>query len=98
MDLADAVCQVVGIEKAQELEHRAQTVVAPVIDRAPPKVPGISTREVWSFEITDASALPREYLMPDEQKIRRVVQALKENTAIAGVRVWPEKSIAAGSV
>lgn len=85
------------IEKAEELEQRAACVVAPVIQREPPKVTGVATREVWRFEIVDASQVPREYTMPDEKKIGAVVRALKGDTNIPGVRVWAEKSLAAGS-
>lgn len=83
-------------ERAAILAQRASSVVAPIVSRAPPKVPGVQTREVWKFAIEDAAKIPREYLAPDESKIRRVVEALKSDTAIAGVRVWSEKSIAAG--
>lgn len=85
------------VEKAEQLEQRAATVVAPVINREPPKVAGVNTREVWKFEITDAAAVPREYCSPDEKKIRGVVQALKGDAKIPGVRVWSEKSLAAGA-
>jgi hypothetical protein len=85
------------IERAEQLEQRAATVVAPVIQREAPKVTGLATREVWKFEIIDASALPREYLTVDEKKIGAVVRALKGDTNIPGVRVWAEKSLAAGA-
>lgn len=85
------------VAKAEILEQRAATVVAPIINRTPPKMAGVQTREVWKFEVTDPASVPREYLIVDESKIRRVVGALKGDTNIAGVRVWPEKSIAAAS-
>lgn len=83
--------------KADDLALRAATTVAPVIVRDPPKVAGVSTREVWKFEITDPAAIPREYLVVDEARIRKVVQALKGDAKIAGVRVYPERQIAAGA-
>lgn len=85
------------VEKAAELESQACAVVAPVINREPPKVSGITSREVWKFDVTDPSLVPREYLSVDETKIRKVVQALKGDTKIAGVRVYPERSLAAGA-
>jgi hypothetical protein len=85
------------VEKAAALQQRAATVVAPVIERTPPKVIGVSTREVWKFEVTDPAQVPREYLTVDESKIRRVVGALKGDTKIAGVRVWSEKALASGA-
>lgn len=82
--------------RAEVMEQRTAAVVAPVIHREPPKVTGVSAREVWKFEVTDATAVPREYMVPDETKIRKVVNALKGDTQIAGVKVWAEKSLAAG--
>lgn len=86
------------VEKAEQLEQRAATVVAPIVQREAPRVSGIVTKEVWKFEVTDPAAVPREYLSVDEKKIGGVVRSLKGDTNIAGVRVWSEKSIAAGAV
>jgi len=84
-------------DKAEQLEERAAAVVAPVINREPPKVTGVSTREVWKFEVTDPSLVPRQYLEVDESKIRRVVHALQGDAGIPGVRVWSERQLAAGA-
>jgi flagellar biosynthesis GTPase FlhF len=78
-----------GEEKAATLQAAAHSVVAPVIQREPPKIAGLTRREDWKFEVTDPSKVPREYLMVDEQKIGKVVKALKKETVIAGVRVYP---------
>lgn len=83
--------------KAEEAAQQASMVVAPIIQREAPKVSGISTREVWLFEVTDPTAVPREYLMVDESKIRKVVGALKSDTRIAGVRVYSDKRMASGT-
>lgn len=82
------------VERAAELELRAQTVVAPVITREPPKVAGLQMRDQWKFEITDASKINAPFLMPDEKKIRAQVAALKADAGAVigpGVRVWCEK-------
>jgi len=41
----------------------------------------------WTFEVVDASLIPREYLMVDMIKIGKVVKALKQDTKILGVKV-----------
>lgn len=64
---------------------------APVVVAAPPpvqKIAGISTRKDWDFEVTDITKLPVQYLLADEKKIRKVVQALGDQANIAGVRVF----------
>lgn len=86
-----------AVERVEQLADRAAAVVAPIIEREPPKVAGVATREVPKFEIMDASLIPREYLIVDESKIRKVVQALKMDAKIPGVRVWMERSLAAQS-
>ena len=53
---------------------------------------GISYREVWKFEITDVNLIPREYMLPDEAGIGKVVRAMKQLAVIPGIRVYSEKS------
>lgn len=84
-------------DKIETLQLREAMVVAPVIEREAPKVAGVSTRESWKFEITDPAVVPRQYLVIDEAKIRKVVQALKADAQIPGVRVWSERQLAAGA-
>lgn len=82
-------------EKAAELAERAQAVVAEVVTPAPTRAAGVATQQRWEFEVTDAKALPSEFTLPDEQKIRRVVQAMKADTNIPGVRVFSSTTLAA---
>lgn len=87
-------------DKVATLEMQAATVVAPVIHREAPKVAGVATREVWKYEITDASKINPQFLMPDEKKIGAQVRALRGDAAGLigpGVRVWSERQIAAGA-
>ena len=62
-------------------------IAAPVA--AVPKVEGAGAMvERWTFEIADPQAIPREYLTINEVAIGKVVQALKGQTNIAGVRAY----------
>ena len=54
-----------------------------------PKIKGVSFTEKWHFRIV--GELPREYLMPDTQKLQGVVDALKANTKIEGLEVYSEE-------
>ena len=92
-----AATEAKAASKVEAIETRAAAVVAPIISREPPKVAGVATREVWKFTVTDPALVPREYCVVDETKIRKVVAALKGDTTIPGVRIWCEKSIAAGT-
>lgn len=95
-EIADRAAAKGQTGKAEQFEERAAAVVAPVVQTEAPKVSGISIPKVWTFEITDEDLIPREYLVVDETRIRRVVTALKGDTKIPGVRVFEQKRIAAG--
>ncbi|MCC6196759.1 MAG: hypothetical protein IT518_20080 [Burkholderiales bacterium] len=86
--------------KAESFQQAAAMIVAPVVQAEQPKAIGVSTREVWKFEVVDPSKVSAQFQMPDEQKIRKTVVALKGDAAAVvgpGVRVWCEKIIAAGA-
>lgn len=57
------------------------------------KVEGVSFVDKWSYEIIDEDNLPREFMMPDEKGIKRVVTAMKGKTNIPGVRVFKEQDL-----
>lgn len=86
--------------KVEELQLREAMVVAPVIEREPPKVAGVSTRMVWKHRITDPSKINPAFLMPDEKKIAAQVKAMRGDAPSiigAGVEVWQERELAAGA-
>lgn len=87
-------------EKAEQIRQRADSVMAPVISRDPPKIKGVSTRDNWTFRIKDEEAVPREFCKPDEVKIRRYVKAMQKQAVgkIAGVEVYNDPIVAAGKV
>lgn len=72
-------------------------VVAPIVagpeKRIETELGKASFTEKWTFKIMDESLLPREFLMPNEVKIRAVVKALKADTKIAGIKVWDEGGV-----
>lgn len=89
---ADAV-----LDAAPEPEPEPVVETLPV---APPPAPpvqakGVATRRIWKHVTVDASLLPREFLMPDENKIKRQVSATQGDTKIPGVRVYSEAQVSA---
>ena len=79
-------------EKAEELQQKAQEVIAPVVAPKVSKVDGIVIKKLWTFEIIDAPLIPREYLMPDLTKIGAVVRATKNTLNIPGIRQFQKES------
>jgi tetratricopeptide (TPR) repeat protein len=92
----------IAAEQAGEKEEAAAILdekpqVAPIIvPKSVPKVSGVSTQELWDFEITNESLIPRQYLTPDIKAIGKVVDGLKSKTNIPGVRVFSTTIIKAG--
>lgn len=94
------------VEKAVELETRAASVVAPIINREPPKISGIGARENWRAECTDLKALvkavaegraPLSYLQANDKVLGAQARSLKSDFVCDGVRVWADKNLAAGA-
>lgn len=82
--------------KVETFEARAAQVVAPIAQQAAPKVAGISIAKVWTFEVTDAAKVPREWLDVNEKRIGKYVQAVKGAANIPGVRVFEVSRVSAG--
>lgn len=53
----------------------------------PQKLEGVYSRIDYDFEIIDESKIPREYLRPDETKIRRAIREAKGEIEIPGIKV-----------
>lgn len=93
-----AAAERAGDHAAAEALAAAPTFVPPVLV-APtiPKVEGISARKTWDFRVTNLAAVPREYLLLDAVKVRKIVQAMGAQTAIPGVEVFERSGINAGA-
>lgn len=81
-------------EAEAALTGKEIAVPVPVAEEPQKKTPivqGVTARTVWTFEITDADAVPRAYCAPDEKAIRAYMDAAKksgasvESLAIPGV-------------
>lgn len=71
-----------------EAAKREKEMMSPPPIPETPKTDGLAMRENWDFEIVDEAAIPREYLIPDEVKIRKVIKIMKDKTNIPGIRVF----------
>jgi len=82
-------------EKAEERRQQAEETHTPVpiVESNVTKQEGVSKKVTWKFEIINKNLIPTSYMMPDEKAIGAVVRALKGETKITGIRVYPESSI-----
>lgn len=89
------------LAEAAELERVGQTEAAEEIVSAPihimpipqPAVArpaGVSVREEWDFRVADAAGIKREFLAPDEVRIRRVVKSMGMDAIalVGGIEVF----------
>lgn len=66
-----------------------------ITNNTTPKVAGVRISYRYDFEIVDENLIPREFLKVDDVKLRRVINALKEETKIPGIKVVKKKIIGA---
>lgn len=92
---ARKAAEAASAKAAEREEHAATLPPAPVVTVAAnaPKAAGEGTAKVWKYAITDAAAIPREYMAVDETKIGAVVRATKGTLQIPGVRIYFENQI-----
>lgn len=75
------------------IEQGTQPVQGSVAKKELPKVKGLVKRKgLWTYDIVDESAIPREYFTLDRKKLAGVVKAMKADTNIAGIRARQEGS------
>ena len=84
------------IAEAEAILDEVPFVPPPIVPRVVETGGGISMKTNWKFRVTDAAKIPREYLMVDMVKIGGIVRAMKSETKIPGVEVYPESNISAG--
>jgi len=81
-------------EEAEAVLERPMEVAVP-LPPPPPKMDGVAVRMAWTFQIVDAKKIERDFLMPDEVKIGRLVRAigLRARAMVGeGIEVY-EKSV-----
>lgn len=80
-------------KKAQEMQEKAMEIPAEVATTTQGVRGGATTiKKIWKFQIIDKKAIPHEYLMPDEQAIRRAIQAGLRD--LPGVKIYQEEIVA----
>lgn len=88
-EAGDTEAAVAVLEQAEKLQPEVNC------ESIAPHVRGTAVLTTWKYEIVDADALPRKYLIPNESMIAAEVKACKENTNIPGVRAYAETKVSA---
>lgn len=77
-----------AVSEIESLPPPPPPVVIPDI----PRVVGVRFRTIWEPDVVDVDLVPRQYMMPDMAKLRKVAAALKGDTNIPGVVVRPRRA------
>jgi len=82
-------------ELKQERLEMAQEIVAPVVEVASviERSKGESYRSTWRAEVTDKKAVPREWLIVNEQALNSFARSTKGQVQVAGVRFIEDKQL-----
>lgn len=98
--------EALGDHRASEAALNGQGLVNVNVPSETPQVAGISSRELWSAEVTDFPALvsavaagkvPYACLLPNQSALNQQARALKQSMNYPGVRAVRTKTVAAGS-
>lgn len=83
-------------EEAEAILNEQTFIPPPIVEKATPKLQGVSISKVWKFRVVNPDVIPRMYLLPDIVKIGQIVRSLKGSTNIPGIEVYTEDSVSAG--
>lgn len=85
--LAQAQAEEVALAEAEGLHNsgfvaEAEAVISVPVQAAPvrfaaPKVSGMGTSKVWTYEILDVDKLDRKYMVPDKAKLDKLVAVIQ---------------------
>ena len=79
-------------EMAEALLQEPVSAPPVVLPKTTPKMSGGPIfRSIWKFRIVNESAIPRQYLIPDEKAIGAVVRSSQGRIRIAGVEPYEER-------
>lgn len=92
-------------EEAEQILEAPVYIPPVVLPKATPQVQGISCRVTWKHQVTDlmslvkavaAGQVPIQALKADDVFLGQMVRSLKSSMNYPGVRIYPDKTIAAG--
>ena len=84
-----------AMEAAKDNLRQAAMAGQSVAAVIPPKVTaaGTSLRRTWKARVVDVNAVPREFLIPNEQLLGQIAREQKENASVPGVEFYTVDSI-----
>ena len=84
--------------KADEYEEKANNTIAPTLAPRVEQVKGVAAKKIWKYRIIDINAIPREYMIPNDELIGQIVRASKGIIKIDGVETYSDNIISAQGI
>jgi len=84
------------VEQAVAQGGDVQSLISSAAQAETPKVQGVSTRTTWTGRVVDVDRIPREYLLPDVDRLIQLTKDSHGKVEIPGWEPYEEKSIAIG--
>jgi len=81
--------------QAEKYEAKAEAVVAPVVAPSFEPVRGVSVKTLWRARVRNVDAVPREFLIVNDEALQKIAQATKGAFVIPGVEFYSEDIMAA---
>lgn len=78
--------------KAATLQAQASVVAAEDVKVEAPKVSGLFFRTTWRCRIVDPALVPRDYCVPDHQRLNSLAKSQMEQFRVPGCVAYAEKS------
>lgn len=91
------------LEKAGEVEAAEQVIEAPPVVHVPivesevPKIKGVSMRTTWKARVINVAAVPREWMIPNQQSLDAFARSTKGNSTIPGVEFDEVQTVASSA-
>lgn len=85
------------VEKAEELRQQAteKAMLTPTVASTVEKIKGISTRIYWRYRVTNEALIPRDYLIPNHEKLADIAEATKGTLKVEGIEFYSEEGMIA---
>ena len=80
-------------ELLQEKDLDRETLTAVWEELEVPKVPGVSTKTVWTGEVEDEDLIPRAFMIPNIKRLEELTSGPNQDPKIPGWRAYPKVTL-----
>ncbi len=82
-----------AVASKEEDEEETSAALERASSHAFAPIKGLSTADIYGFEIVDFDTIPREHLVVDEGRLNGIIKSCKGNITIPGIKVIKKTSV-----